>query len=373
MSETPLCPECGVPTQFINNHLWLNGGIVVQSGDQEHRMVMVECDNLDPLFKEIEEIIGVSIERIVIETKRRATRDYLNRIIPDDVKKLVQSKQMDVVPLVEAVNVTGHVLGYGDSRLADIRYENEPEDYVIEQIDEPYSLLLWCGDLAGSSEAVTSRDHDVSYRKLSPGLLEIKAWPSPRPEELQARLATEEFTYVEGDIELERCPVCGGPAALSAYRWDTEKGTIEMMETRRRVAMLGPAYLEAVFDELERELGEDIPRIVVEAQRRFTKKGLYSAEELGDEEQFRQLLAVRGFGNLREMKVDEGGFRMRLQNPTLHLLLAGLVQGYFETVTGGESDVDWEFTEDGTLVLRVAPRDKPVSAGSAPDSGHRLD
>jgi hypothetical protein len=173
MSETPLCPECGVPTQFINNHLWLNGGIVVQSGDQEHRMVMVECDNLDPLFKEIEEIIGVSIERIVIETKRRATRDYLNRIIPDDVKKLVQSKQMDVVPLVEAVNVTGHVLGYGDSRLADIRYENEPEDYVIEQIDEPYSLLLWCGDLAGSSEAVTSRDHDVSYRKLSPGLLEI--------------------------------------------------------------------------------------------------------------------------------------------------------------------------------------------------------
>ena len=357
MQEIPSCPRCGTPNQFTETHLWLGGGIIVQSSDQEHRMVIIECDNLDPLFKEIEEIIGAPIERIVIETKLRATRDYLNRMIPQDVKDLIQSKQMDVVPLIDAVNVTGHVLGYGDSKLADIRYENEAEDYVVEHIDGPYSVLLWSGDLAGSSEAVTSRDHEVSYRTLPSGLLEVKAWPSPRPEELQARLQTEEFRYIEGHIELERCPECGGPAALSAYRWDTVKGTIEMVDTGRRVAMLGPAYMEAVFDELERELGEEIPRVVVEAQRRFTRKGIYSAAEIGEEEEFRKLLAVRGLGNLREMTLSEQGLKMRLENATLHLMLAGLFQGYFETVTGVDSDVDWEVSEDGTLEVTITRKD----------------
>ncbi len=371
MSEVPLCPECGAPTQFINNHIWLGGGVIVQSSDQEHRMVLIECDNLDPLFKEIEDIVGLPIERIVIETKRRATRDYLNRLIPQEVREMVQSKQMDVVPLVEAVNVTGHVMGYGDSRLKDIRYEQDEDDFVIEHIEEPYSVLLWCGDLAGSSEAVTSRDHDVSYRKLSPGSLEIKAWPSPRPEELQTRLLTREFVYVQGDIELERCRTCGGPAALSSYAWDTEKGLIEMKETRRRVAMLGPAYLEAVFDELERELGEDIPRVVVEAQRRFTMKGIYSAEEIGSEEDFRKLLAVRGFGNLLEMRVSEEGLRARLQNPALHLIIAGLMQGYFETVSRTKSDIAWEIEADGTLALKITPGGRHTETFSVPDRGHQ--
>ncbi len=89
-----MCPECKVPGKFVDNHLWLGGGTVVQSTDQEHRMVLIECANLDPLFKGIEEIIGVPIERIVIETKRRATRDYLNRLIPDEIKDLVRKQEV---------------------------------------------------------------------------------------------------------------------------------------------------------------------------------------------------------------------------------------------------------------------------------------
>ncbi|MBN2028555.1 MAG: hypothetical protein JW854_17520 [Actinobacteria bacterium] len=356
MQEIPLCPMCGVPSRCTDDHLWLGGGVIVQSNDREHRMVLIECDNLDPLFKEIEEIIGVPIERIVIETKRRSSRDYLNNLMPVEVKEMIQSKELEIRPLVEAVDLIAHVLGYGDPRIAGVRYEKDDEDYIMQHIGEPYSVPLWCGDLAGSSEAVASRDYEVEYRMISPNVLEVKAWPSPRPPELQARLQHKELTIVDGNIELERCPSCGGPTALSAYRWDVERGVIVMADTGRRVAMLGPAYLEAVFDELERELGEEIPRIIVEAQRRFTRKGLYSAEEIGDEDKFRNLLAVRGFGNLQEMRLNERGLVMRIQNPTLHLLLAGLVQGYFETVTGTESDVDWDLTAGSTLELRVASR-----------------
>jgi hypothetical protein len=356
MADIELCAECKAPKQFVDTHLWLGGGTIVQSGDRKHRMVLVESDNLDPLFKGIEELIGMPLERIVIETKRRATRDYLNRMIPATVKDLVQSFRMDIEPLIEAVNITGHVLGYGDSSLVEVRYTKGDDDYVIERIAKPYSVLLWCGDLAGSSEAVVDRDHDVKYEFISPDVVEIKAWPAPRPQELKERLLLKEYGYIDGDIYLRRCPSCGGPAALSGYAWDIRKGLIKMKDRDRRVAMLGPAYLEAVFDELERELGEDIPRVVVEAQRRFTRGELYSPEEIKSEEGFRDLLALRGLGNLREMAMDGKKLRVRIQNVAIHLMVAGLIQGYFEDVTGQESNIEWELKEDGTLELEVTPK-----------------
>ncbi|OFW55916.1 MAG: hypothetical protein A2W01_05560 [Candidatus Solincola sediminis] len=353
--ELEVCPECEVPIWFSSNHTWRGGGMVVESSDPDHRMVLIECDNLDPLFKEIEALIGIPIERIIIETKRRATRDYLNRIIPIEIREMVRSREIELVPLIEAVNVTGHLLGYGDSRLVKVVFENPEIDYVIERIKEPYSIALWCGDLSGSSESITGYDHDVSYEIIADDVIEIKAWPSPRPAGLASRLPVKEYKYVEGDIQLAKCPSCGGPATLSGYKWNTDRGVIEIQSSGRRVAMMGPAYLEAAFVELERELGEEIPKIVVEAQRRFTKQGLYSIEEIRQAEDFRKLLALRGLGNLIEMKMDDRGLRAQVQNAALHLLLAGLMQGYFEVLSRKESTVDWELKEDGTLELEITP------------------
>jgi hypothetical protein len=318
MSEITACPECKVPSQFSETHLWLGGGVIVQGNDQEHRMVLLECANL--------------------------------------VKEQVRRHDISVEPLIEAVNITGHVLGYGDSKLIEVIYVDGEDDVVKEQVSEPYSILLWCGDLSGSSEAVTGKDHVVDYHQLSADLWELRAWPKPRPEELQERLQLKKYDYVEGDIELERCPSCGGPSAFSAYSWDTKRGVIETAATGRRVALLGPGYLETIFEELERELGEEIPGVVVEAQRRFTNKGLYSAEEIGTEDEFRDLLALRGLGNLREMKIEKSSLKMRLQNTCLHLMIAGLIQAYFETATGSDSQVEWELEEDGTLELEVTAR-----------------
>ena len=273
-----------------------------------------------------------------------------------EVKEMAHSLQLDLAPLIDTVNITGHVLGYGDSRLVKVEYMNSLNDYVIERIREPYSIALWCGDLAGSSESITVRDRDVTYEIVAPDMVEMKAWPSPRPVGLTSRLPVKEYNYVAGDIELAKCPSCGRPAALPGYKWHTERGVIEIKSNGRRVAMMGPDYLEAAFDELERELGEDIPRAVVEAQRRFIKQRLYSMEEIGNEENFRELLALRGLGNLLEMKVDDRGLRVQLQNVALHLMLAGLMQRYYEVLSGGEYSVDWELKADGGLELEVTPR-----------------
>jgi hypothetical protein len=356
MAEIESCPECNVPKQFVDNHVWLAGGVIVQSNDRSHRMALIESDNLDPLYKGIEEIIGVPIERIVIETKRRATQEYIGRLIPQEMKEAILKKELSVEPMIEALNATSSVMGYGKTSLVAYRFEQDDEDFVTERIENPYSMPLWCGDLTGSSEAVTQMDNTVTYERVSENTIEVTTRPSEHPPELKERLQLKEHAFTEGGIELEICPTCGGPAALATFEWRTERGVIISKDTGRRVAMLGPHYQEAIFDELERELGETIPKVIIEAQRRFVKTGFYSIKELQDEEAFRKQLALRGLGELQEIKISEGGLKVRLKNAALHLMIAGLMQGYFETVTQSESEVNWEITGDGTLELEITPK-----------------
>ena len=353
MAEIERCPECGVPMQTVTAHAWLAGGIIVQSNDRDHRMVIIECENLDPLYKGIEEIIGVPIERIIVETKRRATSEYIGRLIPAEVKEMIQKHEISVEPMIGALNVTSAVMGYGNTTLVGYRFEGDDDDFVSERISEPYSVPLWCGDLTGSTEAVTGMDNDVTYEMESADTMVVTTRPAEHPAQFQGRLEIRKFGFAEGGIELERCPACGGPAALSAFEWHDERGVIISRETGRRVAMLGPAYQDAIFSELAKELGDTIPQVIVEAQRRFVKTGFYTIEEIQDEEGFRRQLALRGLGELQELKLGEGGLKVRIRNAALHLMLVGLLQGYYETATRSESEVAWEMGDDGTLEVTI--------------------
>jgi hypothetical protein len=81
------------------------------------------------------------------------------------------------------------------------------------------------------------------------------------------------------------------------------------------MAMIGPHELEPVFRGLEEELGDTIPRAVVEAQRRFSSSGFYDHEVVLDEGDFRKQLALRGLGNLRSLEASKRGLNMLLDNP----------------------------------------------------------
>ena len=114
---------------------------------------------------------------------------------------------------------------------------------------------------------------------------------------------------------------------MSAYKWYLDKGVLKNTYTGKRMAMLGGGLLDPLFDELTVELGESIPRTVVEAQRRFVKTGFYSIAEVGDEGDIRTQLALRGLGNLKEISIGRKGVHVRLANAYLHLFVVSLVQG----------------------------------------------
>ncbi len=79
-------------------------------------------------------------------------------------------------------------------------------------------------------------------------------------------------------------------------------------------------------------------------------------EEVSEEGDLRTQLALRGLGDLREIKMGSKGLRMRIDNAAVHLMIVGLAQGFFEMAFDVESGVEWELSEEGDLEVEVKPQ-----------------
>jgi len=353
--ELKPCPGCGVPEIITGEHLWLNNGDIVQSRAQTSRIIFSETENLDPLFRGIAQIIGADIEHMIITTARRAYRLYLAAFVPKQIREKVQQKELDYRPIQESFFNIGQSNGYGSYDFVDMRYERDEHDYNTIRITEPHSILMVVSAHLGTMEWLTGVEQGYTYKELSPNVYEITAFPSPHPKELSTRMWFEPYQHRDGDVELERCEVCGGPKALGGYEWDPDKLIVANKATGRRMAILGNALLDPVFDELEAELGDTVPRVVVEAQRRFTRSGFYTMEDITDEGDLRTQLALSGMGNLKQLEMKRKGMHMLLENAALPLIVIGQTQGFFEISFDVDTTVDWELTEDGDLQVEVKP------------------
>jgi hypothetical protein len=353
MLSNKQCRQCGAPKRLVREHRWLGNGTIVQRKNPHHRMIFIECENINATYRNLEEIIGHSIEQLLIEAKRRATFDFLDHLLLAGVKNMVRLAGVRIV----ARNVTslGGIMGYGRIKLSDIHRIHGRDDYVTFRVEKPYSLPLFCGDMAGAVNAIDRREVGVSSKQVSPDVFEVTASVSSHPLELREKLEGTQYAYRPGDIEIARCPGCGGPRFLSQYEWDLDSGLVVSRNSGHRKAMVGPAALEAVIELLESELGDTVSETVIEAQRRFVKTDFYSLEEASSEEGLRAHLALRGLGNLREMTWSEGRLSLRLENACLHLLLVGLIKGIYELAIGKEAEVAWKPDLKGSFYIEAWP------------------
>lgn len=351
--ELKLCPECGAPEFITTLHDWLDNGDIVMKSVHKYRLVFVESENIDPLFRGIEQIIGMPIEHLVIAAARRSFRSYLSGIIPEDIKNKILSGELRFEDFNDGGTDIARVMGQGSFTRVALRYERDDDDYTISRVSEPFSLPFACAANAASAEAWTDRDFGVTYKEVGPDEYDLDVFVSPHPAGLRERLRFRPYQHLKGDVELEKCSGCGGPRALSGYEWYVDRGVIVSRSTGRRMAFFGPQMLDPVFDELEAELGETIPQVTVEAQRRFTRSGVYSMDEVNTADDFRTQIALRGLGNLKDIDIRRKGMTMRVENAVLPLMIVGMMQGVFEMAFDVDSHVDWEISEEGNLSLEV--------------------
>lgn len=333
----------------------MNNGDIVQTGNEAHRACFIETENLDPIYASISDTIGLSIDYMVIDIARKGNGDYVRAITPPSIIDMLDDGTLQPEKLIEVMLTVGHLSGYGKYEMVEYRFQRDQDDYITFRLTKPYSVLLACGSVLGSFEVVLGQPSAYEYKETAPGVYEITVRIGERNEELDKRLQIGEYRHRDGDIELEICPVCAAPLALREFKWDVGQGIIANSRTGRRMALVGPYVLDPMFGELEKELGKDIMTMTVEAQRRFTRSGLYSIEEISDQGDFRTQLALRGLGNLREIKINNKGLQMRIDNAADYLITTGIAQGLFETGFGVDSSVDWEVSDEGVLQVEVIP------------------
>jgi hypothetical protein len=350
------CQECDIPLPFGRLNTWLSNGDIVQSVFDGARVAFMECENLDPLFESVEDIIGVSIQGMLINVSTWGNRYYLSRMIPREAREHLRAKELEVVPFAEYFQTLARLFGYGGFDMLEFRFENDAEDYAKHVLKNPFSIPLDIGAYASAVSTIAGGDIEVTYEEISPGEYEFVAHRTESPSPFKQKLIIPEYLPEEGDIELQRCSFCGCPRAFSSYEWSLEEGTVRQRHNGRRMALLGPDLIDPVFDELERILGNAFPPAVVEAQRRFVTAGLPSLDVHEAQESLRTQLALRGLGNLRELRTDAEGASLRIDNACMHLVLAGTLQGNYELAFGVESDMKWEFTGESSLMLEIVPR-----------------
>ncbi len=356
MREAQVCADCGVPRYITSEHDWLDSGVIVQKRQRKTRLAFIESENLDPLYAGIGDLVGQPIEQIVAHVSRRMTFGYIKYLLPQDVVEMVKSRNMKMELVIDKVLQISQIMGFGKPTFAGIRYQGDEADYLTLLLEKPYSLPLFLGNIVGTVEALTGRENSFSCQEIRPGIHEVKVFPGEHSKEFRKKMYMEEYHYRQGSIRWERCSTCGGPAALREFRWEQENGIIRSAVTGRRMAILGPGMLDPVFEELEREIGEAVPRTVIEAQRRFAKTGFYSVKEFGDVEAMRVQLALRGLGSLEEMKLSRRGMSLQVKDSALHLMVIGLAQGIYELAFGMDTRVEWEISGNRDLRVRVIPR-----------------
>jgi hypothetical protein len=359
--ETDFCPECGVPSYISDLNIWLNSGVIVHSRDMQHRLIFMESENLDLLFEGIGKIIGRSVEKTVIDTARRATSVYLDRMISNEIRNLIQAKALSVDVVADSLKTSGRMFGYANYLKFEYRYQEDENDYFKDRVENPYSLPLLCGNFIGSNEANLGGSWEVKYEKISPQIYDLTSFRSSNPPEREGGIALKQYFHRDGDIELEKCSTCGSPAALSEFKWYLDKGMIKSTKTGRRMALFGPHMLDNVFEELALEFGETVTRLVVEEQRSVVRSGYFSIEEVGDEENMRKQFALRGLGDLRDIEVSNRGMRYHLDNAVLHPLLIGLAQGLYEQDFHVDSIAEWELSEKGSLEVAVTAKQHSIT------------
>ena len=373
MSELEVCKTCGVPRMISTMFGWGDNGVISISGSPKARMAFYGSGNIDNIFRGVEELIGVPIEHIVMERKRRDTRRFMERVFPEEIKRtaaIFGERQIDKVSSVEpgrrqeileigeALNsqatAIGTVYGDGDIRYSDMWELWDTFPWRTQIVRNPYSVILFSADVLATVEAFEQRDMRVKYERVSDDIYLVSTVPGEHPIELAERLKRKVYETKPGDISYELCSECGVPQDVARCRWNLEEGTIIDPQTGRRMAFFDPAAIDTVFDDLEAELGESVPEMIIEAQRRYGKLSMSGENWKRSGYDFKAWAAMRGLGNITAFKADEKRLTLTLENPSMYLAMVGMAVAIYELAWRAESSThEWHRTDDGDLVITV--------------------
>jgi hypothetical protein len=358
------CRLCGFPYLLSKMISWRDNGTISFTLMPDFRVILLESEMMTDIYSHIEEHMGISISHLVFEAQRNAVRwgvDSLLDTFPLSLGRIGPNKQV-AVRIFCRISVwlgCGYVKG--------LHYRSKR--YGEALIRNPYDRDLLTAIILGAFESLERRPFEYQWLKSGGDDVIRVATTDARPE-FSERLEIDLKPSKSGDRVLPRCPSCGMPKDLAYLEWHEDEG--EIVDNRRdeRMIIIDPYSGNAVFRELEKELGEDIFPLIINAGKDYTRSRILDPRKISDngdeisaddrEVFYRKslsLLPLWGYGNPVSFSHEEGGFEVMVENTFNKYLLAGYMAALFEAVEETESEVVWESTQPSSITFTARTAD----------------
>lgn len=337
------CGECGVPRVFSYTTHWTDDGVILSMPRGLIRLLFMEREHMVAVFRAIEEKLGLPIDHIITEAKRKDAWTYVQDVLPPVVHEWVRKPFLRRLAYLAMIKQAA-TIGLGKAKLLEYREGR----LLVGKISPVYYHALFAGDALGAFETFEGRRAELSYAFLSSEMfLRIEASENAHVSE---RLELKETPIVKAQADFQRCSRCVAPSELAHFRWDAASGKIVDERTGEWFFVQGTRALDAVLRELEFELGEEIPHLVAEATwsffRRLKEKNPDAFEDLS-------FLKIRGMGVPDKLQPSEEDLRdgLDVRNGYHGAILAGMVAAVYE---GEKPSWEWESPSPGVIRVRLS-------------------
>jgi hypothetical protein len=342
------CQRCGVPRILTSEHRWLPNGTITLARDATHRMVFIDNNALNYILVSVAGLAGIPLDDIIVEAKRKSGKHFMDALfsgLKGTVARSLLSKKV-----YEQLSKQISMLGLGAAEVSDYRKHS----FLEGSIADGYSGPGITGDILGAFESVEGLRARADFEVGVDGTVGCRIVASDGgPEDLDKSLY-EPPPALPGRNIYELCPICKAPLSLGAsHSFDMDRGIIVDKKTGHRVVLIGVIALASMFGELERELGGEIPRMIMEIEKDRVKdiilsKGRDRETSEAGYLRYMKTLELRGMGN--GSAVDA-----RVDNPYYEPLIAGFLAGFYEATTGERAVVQWTGGGAGYTDITLRP------------------
>lgn len=336
------CGGCGIPKAIIKRLQWRDNGLL-EMKPNDLRVNWIEGDFYMSIQEGIEELLGISIEYIIINAMnnlaKRATDDILSGL-PGKIVRLRPFRRLAFQYIIKE----GHILGLIKGELVKYR----PGKEVRIKCEYLAQSVYMAGNALGAFRSIEGMNGVVNCEKKGDYYyIEIHA---SKDAPIEERLRLDPPPVIDAQVSFERCPVCRAPREMSRFRWDLEDGKITEESTGKLLG-LGEVYgLNATLREIEEELGDEVPQWVADNTRKFYHRLI--AEHPDAPFTDLSFMEAKGYGvpEIKNPTPEDLASGVRIRNPFCLPAVAGMVAA----VCGGEdSDFEWSSPEEGVLSVTV--------------------